>query len=85
VVASATAAFTGLEQQLADALAAAKNNGVSADQLQELTDFHTAFGSQIGALSQAIATGTPAAGNGGGTPTTTGTGGDTITGGGSPP
>jgi hypothetical protein len=87
VVASAQTAFTGLETQLADALAAAKNSGLSDQQLQQLTDFHTAFSTQIGALSQAIATSTSAAGDttgGGASGGTTGGGADTTTGGGSP-
>jgi predicted aminopeptidase len=63
VIASATTAFQGLSQQLADALAAAKNAGATDAQLADLTAVQQGLEANTAALRAAIPQNTSAAGS----------------------
>lgn len=64
VIASATTAFQGLSQQLADALAAAKAAGATEAQLAELTSLQQGVEANTAALAAAVPQNTPAAAGG---------------------
>lgn len=83
-VGSAEAMITGLAQQLADAIAAAQAAGATPQQLQDLTDLHSALAADTAGLAAAVAANTPASPPPSPPPVDTtggGAGNDTITGG----
>jgi hypothetical protein len=61
VIGSAKTAFTGLQQQLADAIAAAKNSGATPAQLAKLEGLNSALAAETADLAAAIPQSTPAA------------------------
>jgi TolA-binding protein len=75
IVQSAVALITGLAKQLQDAIQAAGNAGAKPEQLQALTDLHTAITAQAQSLADAVAANTSGGGNNSGpTGATGGTG-----------
>lgn len=59
VVGSAEALISGFAQQLADAIQAAKDAGASPEQIQKLSDLHSALSSKTAELAAAVAAATP--------------------------
>lgn len=58
---SAKAMIDGIQQKVADAVAAATANGATAAELQPLSDLITSMGTTSDALAASIAANTPAA------------------------